>query len=63
MESPATTTQRLRSAPRSSAVLSRCAPHLSASLDHCQLSVVLGPQVATLSVLASHLHGAGKLSA
>ena len=55
MESPATTTQRFPSGARSSAALSRCAPHLSASLDHCQLSVWFGPQVATLSVLGSHL--------
>lgn len=55
MESPATTTQRLLRGARSSAMFSRCAPHLRASLDHCQLSVWLGPQVATLSVLGSHL--------
>ncbi len=56
MESPATTTQRLLREACSSAMLRRCAPHRSASLDHCQLSVWLGPHVATLSVLGSHLH-------
>ena len=55
MESPATTTQRFVRAPRSSVALMRCAPHLSASLDHCQLSVWFGPQVATLRVLVSQL--------
>ena len=55
IESPATTTQRFVRAPRSSVALMRCAPHLSASLDHCQLSVWSGPQVATLSVLVSQL--------
>lgn len=55
IESPATTTQRFVRAPRSSVALMRCAPHLSASLDHCQLSVWFGPQVATLRVLVSQL--------
>ena len=62
MESPATTTQRLLRDGCSSAVLRRCAPHLRASLDHCQLSVWLGPQVATLSVLGSHLQHPAKRS-
>jgi hypothetical protein len=55
MESPATTSHLLPSALRSSAALSRCAPQRSASLDHCQLSVCLGPHVATLLVLESQL--------
>ena len=56
MESPAIASHLLARTARKSAAPSRCAPHLSASLDHCQLSEWLVPQVATLLVLASHLH-------
>ena len=55
MESPAIASHLLARTARSSAAPSRCAPHRSASLDHCQLSEWLVPQVATLLVLASHL--------
>ena len=55
IESPATTIHRFARALWISVGPWRSAPHRRASLDHCQLSVWLGPQVATLVVVESQL--------